>query len=325
MNKYIDKIMYELKNSSKHGSVSTRDIKSTFKMTKRTKRIYRLMNKLKNVFKIGTMSIRDIKSTSNVIRKASYIRYKIVFLAICSLLIFLCNLVLYMLISVIANLYYELCNLGVDNDTWISFVGSILGGLFTMLGVVLTVRYERRRDEKNRLQHAMPILVLKISKDNDDKSSQYSHIIINVRDFSIENIGHNIAFNITVLVKSLPLHIYDFANIEKLCPGNIEKLRLTLMINEDKIMGELLDRNEALSGYDEVYLRSRLGKESDLVQKKASFIGKMNLRFRDIYNNIYEQEFDSKLYLVKIYEEYYVYIENDSQSKSLPYTLQYNS
>ena len=54
-------------------------------------------------------------------------------------------------------------------DIWIPLLSGIIGGLFTLVGVVLTVRYERKKEQRDYMEKIKPYLVVQhlsdLSKD----------------------------------------------------------------------------------------------------------------------------------------------------------------
>ncbi len=77
-----------------------------------------------------------------------------------------------------------------DSSQWISFLGSIIGGAFTLIGVLWTIKYE----EKMRISENKPILYINpdITFDIDNKNK-----LLNFK-FKISNSGNGIAYSINV-------------------------------------------------------------------------------------------------------------------------------
>ena len=42
-------------------------------------------------------------------------------------------------------------------DIWIPLLSGIIGGLFTLVGVVLTVRYERKKEQRDYMEKIKPL------------------------------------------------------------------------------------------------------------------------------------------------------------------------
>ena len=56
----------------------------------------------------------------------------------------------------------EICVVG-NIDMWVGFIGALIGGIFTMLGVMLTLKFQNSSDEEKIRLENMPILKFKIS------------------------------------------------------------------------------------------------------------------------------------------------------------------
>ena len=41
-------------------------------------------------------------------------------------------------------------------DIWIPLLSGIIGGLFTLIGVILTIKYERKKDKIERTRNIKP-------------------------------------------------------------------------------------------------------------------------------------------------------------------------
>lgn len=45
-------------------------------------------------------------------------------------------------------------------DIWVPLLSGIIGGLFTLIGVILTIKQERKKDISEHLQEIKPYLVI---------------------------------------------------------------------------------------------------------------------------------------------------------------------
>lgn len=50
------------------------------------------------------------------------------------------------------------------NEFWIGISGAVVGGVFSILGVFLTIRYQRALDQEQRRIERMPLLKFHIEK-----------------------------------------------------------------------------------------------------------------------------------------------------------------
>ena len=65
----------------------------------------------------------------------------------------------------------------VSSDAWLGFWGSVLGSIVTMLGIIITIRFERKKDETARKQQAQPILMLQQrKKEKEKKQNDYKNL-----------------------------------------------------------------------------------------------------------------------------------------------------
>ena len=81
-------------------------------------------------------------------------------------------------------------------DIWIPLLSGIIGGLFTLVGVVLTVRYERKKEQRDYMEKIKPYLVVQHLSDLSKDEIQH------LKKASIPNDSPNPCVSIT------PNHIY---------------------------------------------------------------------------------------------------------------------
>ena len=81
-------------------------------------------------------------------------------------------------------------------DIWIPLLSGIIGGLFTLVGVVLTVRYERKKEQRDYMEKIKPYLVVQHLSDLSKDDIQH------LKKASIPNDSPNPCVSIT------PNHIY---------------------------------------------------------------------------------------------------------------------
>lgn len=85
-----------------------------------------------------------------------------------------------------------------EESQWISFFGSIIGGAFTLLGVILTINFEK----KSRYESEYPILIVCA----DEKNYAITHPNKNKKqlkiDLKIKNVGSLEALNSVIHVKT---------------------------------------------------------------------------------------------------------------------------
>ena len=99
------------------------------------------------------------------------------FLLILIFIVFIITITTYSLVMIFG---YD----SADSSQWISFLGSIIGGSLTLIGVLMTIRYEDKKYRCQILENNVPIIESIIGdeilygKTDDGKGSNFIHVII---------------------------------------------------------------------------------------------------------------------------------------------------
>jgi hypothetical protein len=121
---------------------------------------------------------------------------------------------------IITSFFFAMCKLDTDNfERWIGFCGSIIGGAMTLVGVLLTIKFEiksRNDDDKKKYKPFIfsedkEIIIAKINKQNVDFS------------FTIYNKGGGEACNVRVISDNHKIPSNN-NNEDLIIPKDTEKL-----------------------------------------------------------------------------------------------------
>lgn len=283
--------------------------------------------------------INVIQSFVKISSKNMKWKYKLIYIALFCLLIYVGKWILYLFLSILVNMYYEIASLNLTNDSWLTFFGSVLGGLITMLGVIMTVKYERKRDERNKIEQAQPIIIIHNSKTDDEKKpgkeyaclSYFSNsqtkntkkddwITLQTPDVLIENIGHNVALEISLGCKILSFDTNMTKRLEKLYPGNIDRIGIFINFDKNELLKDMnyqKNKSDIERLTDSVTITMYNDKIVDY-DLAASYDCTLALTYIDLYKNKYEQEYDSKLYVIRVKDGFSAFFVSYSVSQSIP-------
>ena len=106
-------------------------------------------------------------------------------------------------------------------DIWVPLLSGIIGGLFTLIGVILTIKHERKKDISEHLQEIKPYLVIvhpSEVKRSEWNSQRYIYMLDDENDFDEDDV-------------STPLYRWDY-----LCLSNIGSsigILKYIKVNED--------------------------------------------------------------------------------------------
>ena len=121
---------------------------------------------------------------------------------------------------IITSFFFAMCKLDTDNfERWIGFFGSIIGGAMTLVGVLLTIKFEiksRNDDDKKKYKPFIfsedkEIIIAKMNKQNVDFS------------FTIYNKGGGEACNVRVISDNHKIPSNN-NNEDLIMPKDTEKL-----------------------------------------------------------------------------------------------------
>lgn len=118
------------------------------------------------------------------------------------LLIFGIFIIIFIVPQIIHFLVYTPSSFGFikhgEESQWIGFFGSIIGGAFTLLGVILTINFEK----KSRYESEYPILIACTDKTDYTITHPYGNKKKLKLDLKIKNVGSLEALNSVIHVKT---------------------------------------------------------------------------------------------------------------------------
>lgn len=83
-------------------------------------------------------------------------------------------LVLLLLILVVAFEYFQIHVPG-SREMWIGLIGAVIGGAFTLIGVLITIYKQEDAEEEKRRMENMPILVFEPCRNQKEANTTYSY------------------------------------------------------------------------------------------------------------------------------------------------------
>lgn len=230
-----------------------------------------------------------------------------IFLAIIGIFV-----VIFIIPSFIHFLVYTKSPLGFieegKQDVWISFFGSVIGGILTFLGVVLTLNQQDRQQKKEKLIEYQPILKISLStiantentlSENtvsflfftefnnpvDLKNKRYCNKRIFPHSLNFKNIGKGIAKEIKVdsyeLKEETNRHYKEDIEFNVLC--EIDKQEMNQFLINDEILSIPLDLV-----FDEL---PQIPKYPEYFTHSKTQLLFLQLIYTDINNNCYRQQF----------------------------------
>lgn len=90
-----------------------------------------------------------------------------------------------------------------EESHWIGFFGSIIGGAFTLIGVIFTINFEK----KSRYESEYPILIVNTDKTDYKITYTYQNPKTLIIDLKIKNVGSLEAFNSDIKIDNISSEI----------------------------------------------------------------------------------------------------------------------
>lgn len=212
----------------------------------------------------------------------------------------------------------------VSSDAWLGFWGSVLGSIVTMLGIIITIRFERKKDELSRKQQAQPILMLQHRKrddaqtQSDYKSSYdinfcsykgdelgYDKFELQLPDIILRNVGFNAAINIDLLFEIDGWKSQSGSELDYLPSNEYEAIKTVVEFYKqeiDKIFNNIQYRKKSDAGIIHAYFAIAYSKLKREFHDKIKFVagknGKLTIKYQDVYGNEYYHYYGLGFYLV---------------------------
>ena len=133
-----------------------------------------------------------------------------------------------------------------SNDAWLDFLGNIIGSIVAILGVYITINYERRKSEKDAKDKIKPILIID-EKQNEEANEKNSFNIclsehknegekiltINYPELVIRNLGYS-AMNFRLFLLLNGIMYFPDKSINHIPSNEYVVLKLTLNIPKEQ-------------------------------------------------------------------------------------------
>ncbi len=230
-------------------------------------------------------------------------------------------------------------NIGVD--TWINASVSLISSVLTIIGVFLTIRFEKQRDRKNHMKAIRPILLLSCLDDcleeSVDKSKTEIEMDYSMWDangfkcssnlLSIENISDNVAVDIRI---SLDIYGMRRDNSWRFCKKPIARIdaqsgtvfnMLVKMPCYKEFQWRKIDRY-CIPGFSSAVIHLLRDKNSKAIVHNLR--GRIGITYRDTMGNEYTQFHDAGVKLLSDSDQYSCIISCDIYPKKIRLNRQNN-
>lgn len=220
----------------------------------------------------------------------------------------------------------------VSSDAWLGFWGSVLGSIVTMLGIIITVIFERKKDEIARKQQAQPILMLQHRKrddeqnQNDYKSSyyinfcslkgkelEYDRIESQLPDIILRNVGFNAAINIELLFFLDGMKSCGCSGLDYLPSNEYEAIKIVVEIYKqeiEKIFENIQFKKRRDSGIIHAYFMNAYTNLKTEIHDKIKFVagkkGNLTIKYQDVYGNEYYHYYGLSFWLVGLNDDTFI-------------------
>ena len=221
-----------------------------------------------------------------------------------------------------AGAYLKVCFQDVSSDAWLGFWGSVLGSIVTMLGIIITIRFERKKDETARKQQAQPIIMLQHRRRDDEQNQndyksayhisfctykgselKYDMIEYQLPDIILRNVGFNAAINIELLFNIDGMKSGSCSGLDYLPPNDFESVKVVAEYYKqeiDKIFTNIQYKkkgNIIHAFFANAY--SNIGKEHhDKIEFIAKNNGDLTIKYQDVYGNEYYHHYGLSFWVV---------------------------
>lgn len=222
----------------------------------------------------------------------------------------------------------------ISNDAWLGFLGSILGSVVTMLGIIITIKFERRKEEIGRRKQAQPIIMIQQRKKDKElycgiyKSEYYIYfypydrgknnsgrdkIELQIPDMILRNIGFYAAINIEAMFYIDGMEWITCSALDYLPPNEYEAIRVGIVYYEEDIKRIFRNIWYKKEGDKETSYAYFINVFSDLKEEfydKIEFVtrnkGSLKIKYQDVYGNRYCNYYNIWLWLVKLNDDNYI-------------------
>lgn len=220
----------------------------------------------------------------------------------------------------------------VSSDAWLGFWGSVLGSVVTMLGIIITIRFERKKDEIARKQQAQPILMLQHRKRDDEqnqnnyKSSyhidfcslkgetlEYNKIELQLPDIILRNVGFNAAINIELLFFIDGMKSCSWSGLDYLPSNKYEAIKIVVELYKqeiEKIFENIEYKKSGDAGIIHAYFMNAYTNLKTEIHNKIKFVagrkGNLTIKYQDVYGNKYYHYYGLSFWLVGLSDNTFI-------------------
>lgn len=218
----------------------------------------------------------------------------------------------------------------VTSDAWLGFWGSVLGSMVTMLGIIITIRFERKKDEIARKQQAQPILMLQHRKRDDEqnqgdykssyhisfcsyKGSELKYDIIEYQlpDIILRNVGFNAAINIEIMFFVDGMKSCSCSGLDYLPPNEYEAIKVVSEYYKQEISKIFTDiQYKKKDGFMHAYFANAYSNLRKELHDKIVFVarnkGNLTIKYQDVYGNEYYHYYGLSFWVVGLTDDKFI-------------------
>lgn len=220
----------------------------------------------------------------------------------------------------------------VSSDAWLGFWGSVLGSIVTMLGIIITIRFERKKDEIARKKQAQPILMLQHRKRDDEqnqnnykssyyidfcslkgKELEYNIIESQLPDLILRNVGFNAAINIELLFFIDGMKSCGCSGLDYLPSNEYEAIKIVVEMYRqeiEKVFENIQYKKRGDSGIVHAYFMNAYTNLKTEIHDKIKFVagkkGNLAIKYQDVYGNEYYHYYGLSFWLVGLNDDTFI-------------------
>lgn len=228
-------------------------------------------------------------------------------------------------------------SMGISKDAWLGFIGNVMGAIITILGVIVTIKSERKRDRSQVVQKSRPIVVLSSCHSENGHKNMYdgmininyesfgakAHSVILISDNEIiaENIGFNFALNLSIEIRSLHICSAGYGNSGGGYLDRKEKKIYSFDVSFSPSNLDSFDRVAIKEGINEADCTTSIISHADIIRMSlihnlhedqvelvASDPITVEVSFQDVYGTAYKQIHNGRLFITRACDSYYAWI-----------------
>lgn len=237
----------------------------------------------------------------------------------------------------------------ISSDAWLGFWGSVFGSVVTMLGIIITIKFERKKDDIARKQHAQPILMLQHRKRNDEqnqsdyKSSyhisfcsyngdvlKYDIIQLQIPDIILRNVGFNAAINIDMMFYIEGMKGAGCSGLDYLPSNEYEAIKIVVKFYKQEIKKIFKDIQYKKKDNFNAYFANAYSNLNTEFHDKIEFVaknkGNLVIKYQDVYGNEYHHYYGLSFWFVGLIDNKFIsYLTYPTYSRKIKLAKKYKS